>query len=94
MGQLQTLSSSAAIDDLDVRGPSSRYTREIGANCRLLIRSRQALSHTRRREDQGYSSPIFSAAMNASCGISTLPNCRIFFLPRFCASSSLRLRVA
>ena len=40
------------------------------------------------------SSPIFSAAMNASCGISTLPNWRIFFLPRFCASRSLRLRVA
>ena len=35
---------------------------------------------------------IFSAAMNASCGISTLPNCRIFFLPAFCFSSSLRLR--
>jgi len=37
---------------------------------------------------------IFSAAMNASCGMSTLPNWRIFFLPAFCFSSSLRLRVA
>ena len=37
---------------------------------------------------------IFKAAMNASCGISTLPNWRIFFLPAFCFSSSLRLRVA
>jgi hypothetical protein len=36
----------------------------------------------------------FSAAMNASCGMSTLPNWRIFFLPAFCFSSSLRLRVA
>ena len=36
---------------------------------------------------------IFNAAMKASCGISTLPNCRIFFLPAFCFSSSLRLRV-
>ena len=27
-------------------------------------------------------------------GMSTLPNCRIFFLPSFCLSSSLRLRVA
>ena len=36
---------------------------------------------------------IFSAAMNASCGISTFPNWRIFFLPSFCFSSSLRLRV-
>jgi hypothetical protein len=37
-------------------------------------------------------SSIFSAAMKASCGISTLPNWRIFFLPSFCLSSSLRLR--
>jgi MFS family permease len=35
----------------------------------------------------------FSAAMKASCGMSTLPNCRIFFLPSFCFSRSLRLRV-
>ncbi len=37
---------------------------------------------------------IFNAEMNASCGISTLPNWRIFFLPAFCLSSSLRLRDA
>ena len=37
---------------------------------------------------------IFNAAMKASCGMSTLPNWRIFFLPAFCFSSSLRLRVA
>ena len=30
--------------------------------------------------------------MNA-CGILTLPHWRIFFLPAFCVSSSLRLRV-
>ncbi len=36
----------------------------------------------------------FSAAMNASCGMSTLPNWRMRFLPSFCLSSSLRLRVA
>ena len=35
----------------------------------------------------------FSAAMNASCGISTFPYWRIFFLPSFCLSRSLRLRV-
>jgi len=35
----------------------------------------------------------FSAAINASCGMSTLPNCRIFFLPSFCFSRSLRFRV-
>jgi len=38
-------------------------------------------------------SSIFSAAINASCGISTRPNWRIFFLPSFCFSRSLRLRV-
>jgi len=37
---------------------------------------------------------IFRAEMNASCGMSTLPNWRIFFLPAFCLSSNLRLRVA
>jgi hypothetical protein len=36
----------------------------------------------------------FSAAINASCGMSTLPNCRMRFLPSFCLSSSFRLRVA
>lgn len=40
------------------------------------------------------SSSIFSAAMNASCGISTLPNCLIRFLPDFCFSSSFFLRGA
>ncbi len=37
---------------------------------------------------------IFSAEINASCGISTFPNWRIFFLPAFCLSRSLRFRVA
>ena len=35
----------------------------------------------------------FSAAMKASCGMSTLPNWRMRFLPSFCFSRSLRLRV-
>ncbi len=34
----------------------------------------------------------FNAAINASCGISTLPNWRMRFLPSFCLSRSLRLR--
>jgi hypothetical protein len=38
-------------------------------------------------------SPIFSAAMKADCGISTLPNWRIRFLPSFCFSRSLRFLV-
>ena len=41
-----------------------------------------------------YSSPIRSAAMNASWGMLTLPYSRIRFFPSFCFSSSLRLRVA
>jgi len=36
----------------------------------------------------------FSAAINASCGISTLPNCRMRFFPSFCFSRSFRFRVA
>jgi len=39
-----------------------------------------------------YSSPIRSAAINASCGIDTLPYSRIFALPFFCFSSSFFLR--
>ena len=38
-------------------------------------------------------SPIFSASMKAVFGISTLPNWRMRFLPSFCLSRSLRLRV-
>jgi hypothetical protein len=38
-------------------------------------------------------SPIFRASMKAACGMSTLPNWRMRFLPSFCFSSSLRLRV-
>ena len=40
-----------------------------------------------------YSSPIRSAAINASCGMLTLPYSRIRALPFFCFSSSFFLRV-
>ena len=46
------------------------------------------------RDGQPPHPSTFNAAMNASCGISTFPNCRIRFFPAFCFSSSLRLRVA
>ncbi len=36
---------------------------------------------------------VFSTSMNASCGMLTVPNDFIRFLPSFCFSSSLRLRV-
>ena len=38
-------------------------------------------------------SEVDSAAMKASCGTSTRPTIFIRFLPSFCFSSSLRLRV-
>lgn len=38
-------------------------------------------------------SSIFSTAMNASLGTCTLPSWRMRFLPSFCFSSSLRLRL-
>src|SRR5262249_58406253 len=37
--------------------------------------------------------PMLRTARNASCGTSTAPTCFIRFLPAFCFSSSLRLRV-
>src|SRR5262249_26364792 len=54
---------------------------------------RHDLSYCHGKNSDGYTS-TFSAAMNASCGMSTLPNWRMRFLPSFCFSSSLRLRVA
>ena len=36
---------------------------------------------------------IFNAEINASCGISTFPNCRMRFFPAFCFSKSFFFRV-
>jgi len=41
----------------------------------------------------GYFDSTCRMARKASCGISTLPTCFMRFLPAFCFSSSLRLRV-
>ena len=41
----------------------------------------------------GHRSFTYCSARNASCGISTWPTCFMRFLPSFCFSSSLRLRV-
>ena len=46
-----------------------------------------------REENAPYSSSSLSTAMNASVGSCTEPRERIFFLPSFCFSSSLFLRV-
>ena len=78
-------------------GCHTKYT-EAPAGCPAVRKDRQGMiapgaRKRRSRAPRGYSSPILRAWMNASCGISTLPNCRIFFLPAFCLSSSLRLRV-
>ena len=50
-------------------------------------------SRKRRLGACGYSSPIRSAAMKASCGMVTLPYSRMRFLPSFCLSSSFFLRL-
>ncbi len=46
-----------------------------------------------RADPHGASSPARSTARKASCGISTWPTIFMRFLPAFCFSSSLRLRV-
>ena len=46
-----------------------------------------------RRIRQPHHQSRLRTAMKASCGNSTLPTCFIRFLPSFCFSSSLRLRV-
>jgi hypothetical protein len=57
-------------------------------------RSLRSLRPTHREATHGAcQASILSAAMNASCGMSTLPNWRMRFLPSFCLSRSLRLRV-
>ena len=43
--------------------------------------------------DADQPSRALSAAKKALCGMSTLPKARIRFLPSFCFSRSLRLRV-
>ena len=53
-----------------------------------------SFAHTAGFTTEGSYVSTLSAAMNASCGMSTFPYWRIFFLPSFCFSRSLRLRVA
>src|ERR1700722_2746221 len=74
------------------RGKNSTIDHDAPPDPRPPTRAISARSE--RRMTTGAYESIFSAAMKASCGMSTLPNWRIFFLPAFCFSSSLRLRVA
>ncbi len=62
---------------------------------RVYRRSVAPQSRTMRSRKNGQPQlSILRAEMNASCGMSTLPNWRIFFLPAFCLSKSFRFRVA
>jgi hypothetical protein len=58
-----------------------------------LIGGKRLETERYRNSYSRYQPPIFSASMNAACGMSTLPNWRMRFLPSFCFSRSLRLRV-
>ena len=67
-----------------------------GPTCEAGTRRSGLLSRHRRvgkSEPSAQLSFIFNAAINALCGISTWPNWRMRFLPSFCLSSSLRLRL-
>ncbi len=75
----------------DVPGSIEDSLRRAATFWVLALALNGLLEDARRAEAQP--SPIFSASMNAACGMSTLPNWRMRFLPSFCFSSSLRLRV-
>ncbi len=63
-------------------------------NVRMALNGLLAVESSELRPNLPPQLSIFSASMKASCGISTLPNWRMRFLPAFCFSRSLRLRVA
>ncbi len=71
---------------------SAEDARRLAAGLRMLALVLHAMLGQARRA-VAQLSPIFSASMKAACGMSTLPNWRMRFLPSFCFSSSLRLRV-
>ena len=77
---------------VDNRGKSAGAIKVKDA--RIPMQARRRLGSDKEAVSRPQSSSIFSAAMKASCGISTLPNWRIRFLPAFCFSSSFFLRVA
>ena len=95
-----TSSARAAIPPASTSATASPTQRQWLATPRFSAQARRFLvdrCSAGARRDGGLTlayESIFSAAMNASCGMSTLPNWRIFFLPAFCFSRSLRLRVA
>ena len=87
----------------DRRTPTFCATRLLSVILQRLARARQMgagladpgrlLRTARLASSAVQPSPILRAAMKADCGISTLPNWRIRFLPSFCFSRSFLLRV-
>ncbi len=57
-----------------------------GGRADVAVGASLEIVHARRAQ-------LLSTDRNASCGTSTRPTCFIRFLPSFCFSSSLRLRV-
>ncbi len=82
--------SKDAFSAADGMSNSADDARRLATTFRVLALVLHTLIEDARRPQL---SPILSAWMKASCGMSTLPNWRIRFLPSFCFSSSLRLRV-
>ena len=83
-------------------GQTARLRAADGRTCTRTSRSTASPSTAPRRSARTprasrghyfFPSLRFSTARNASCGTSTAPTCFIRFLPSFCFSSSLRLRV-
>ena len=80
-------------------GHQARPTRWTRLGGHAYARSARSAAHVSRipvralSSRSPYSSPTSSTARNAFCGISTLPTIFIRFLPSFCFSRSLRLRV-
>ena len=64
----------------------------LGYNIALNHSTSAGSGQAHRRKTQEPTSDL-STAIKADCGISTAPTTIIFFLPAFCFSSSLRLRV-
>ena len=96
--EVAVVAAGAAERDVDVEVPGGgvRERRRGGGGRGRAGRRRPAARLPAAGRVHYFSLPsvsISSTARKASCGTSTLPSCFIRFLPSFCFSSSLRLRV-
>ena len=73
--------------------PDDRHEVAVAAAVRAERQVHVEVARAARHEPPFWPWPMLSTARNASCGTSTAPTCFIRFLPAFCFSSSLRLRV-